>query len=118
MQIYILRILSVVLVTILATVLSAEENRTAQNYMWRFDGSGRFQKIDPPDRWQNNSNILWKTSVEIGGYSSPIVVNDRNTGPRSHKGLLDWNMPVIAHGRMFIRTPGEIICYDIRASVC
>jgi outer membrane protein assembly factor BamB len=41
----------------------------------------------------------------------------RNSGPRSHKGLLDWNMSVIANGRMYIRTPGEIICYDIRASV-
>jgi outer membrane protein assembly factor BamB len=38
----------------------------------------------------------------------------RNTGPRSQKGLLDWNMPVIARGRLFIRTPVEIICYNIR----
>lgn len=38
----------------------------------------------------------------------------KNTGPRSQKGLLDWNMPVIARGRMYIRTPMEIICYDIR----
>ena len=38
----------------------------------------------------------------------------RNTGARGHKGLLDWNMPVIAGGRLFIRTPVEIICYDIR----
>jgi hypothetical protein len=38
----------------------------------------------------------------------------RNTGPRSQKGLLDWNMPVIARGRLYIRTPAEIICYDIR----
>jgi outer membrane protein assembly factor BamB len=38
----------------------------------------------------------------------------KNTGPRSQKGLLDWNMPVIARGRMVIRTPVEIICYDIR----
>jgi outer membrane protein assembly factor BamB len=37
----------------------------------------------------------------------------RNTGPRSQKGLLDWNMPVIARGRLYIRTPVEIICYDI-----
>ena len=28
--------------------------------------------------------------------------------------LLDWNMPVIARGRLYIRTPVEIICYDIR----
>jgi outer membrane protein assembly factor BamB len=38
----------------------------------------------------------------------------RNTGPRSQKGLLDWNMPVIARGRLYIRTPVEIICYDIK----
>jgi hypothetical protein len=37
----------------------------------------------------------------------------RNTGARGHKGLLDWNMPVIARGRLFLRTPVEIICYDI-----
>ncbi|MGA2069089.1 MAG: hypothetical protein ABSG86_29310 [Thermoguttaceae bacterium] len=42
------------------------------------------------------------------------VHNVRNTGPRSQKGLLDWNMPVIARGRLYIRTPVEIICYDIR----
>lgn len=40
----------------------------------------------------------------------------RNTGPSSQKGLLDWNMPVISRGRMYLRTPGEIICYDIRAA--
>jgi outer membrane protein assembly factor BamB len=38
----------------------------------------------------------------------------KNTGPRSQKGLLDWNMPVIARGRLYVRTPVEIICYDIR----
>jgi outer membrane protein assembly factor BamB len=38
----------------------------------------------------------------------------KNTGPRSQRGLLDWNMPVISRGRMVIRTPGEIICYDIK----
>jgi outer membrane protein assembly factor BamB len=37
----------------------------------------------------------------------------RNVGPRSQKGLLDWNMPVIARGCLFIRTPFELICYDI-----
>ena len=43
------------------------------------------------------------------------VHNFKNTGPRSQKGLLDWNMPVISRGRLFIRTPTEMICYDIRA---
>ena len=40
----------------------------------------------------------------------------RNSGPRSQKGLLDWNMPVISNGRMILRTPNELICYDIRES--
>jgi hypothetical protein len=38
----------------------------------------------------------------------------KNVGARSQRGLLDWNMPVIARGRMYIRTPTELICYDIR----
>lgn len=38
----------------------------------------------------------------------------KNTGPRSKRGLLDWNMPVISQGRMYIRTPTEMICYDIK----
>jgi outer membrane protein assembly factor BamB len=50
--------------------------------------------------------------VEKGRIES--VHDLRNTGARGHKGLLDWNMPVIARGRLFIRTPVEIICYDIR----
>jgi outer membrane protein assembly factor BamB len=37
-----------------------------------------------------------------------------NTGPNSHKGLLDWSMPVLSRGRMYVRTPLEIICYDIK----
>jgi outer membrane protein assembly factor BamB len=38
----------------------------------------------------------------------------KNTGPRFQRGLLDWNMPVIAHGRLYLRTPVEIICYDVK----
>jgi outer membrane protein assembly factor BamB len=38
----------------------------------------------------------------------------KNTGPRKHRGLLDWNMPVIARGRLYIRTPVEMICYDVK----
>src|SRR5947209_19781722 len=53
-----------------------------------------------------------KAYVEKGRIEK--VHNLRNTGPRSQKGLLDWNMPVIARGRLYIRTPIEIICYDIR----
>jgi outer membrane protein assembly factor BamB len=37
-----------------------------------------------------------------------------NIGRNTHKGLLDWSMPVIANGRLYIRTPVEIICYDIK----
>ena len=53
-----------------------------------------------------------KAYVEKGRIEK--VHNLKNTGPRSQKGLLDWNMPVIARGRLYIRTPVEIICYDIK----
>ena len=39
-----------------------------------------------------------------------------NIGRGSHRGLLDWSMPVLSKGRMFVRTPIEIICYDIKAA--
>jgi hypothetical protein len=37
-----------------------------------------------------------------------------NTGRNSHRGLLDWSMPVLSKGRMYVRTPVELICYDIK----
>jgi outer membrane protein assembly factor BamB len=49
----------------------------AANVMWRFDGNGRFPNINPPSEWGRDKNILWKTPVEVGGYSSPIVARDR-----------------------------------------
>ncbi len=42
------------------------------------------------------------------------IHNLPNVGQGSHRGLLDWNMPVISRGRLFLRTPLEIICYDIK----
>jgi outer membrane protein assembly factor BamB len=55
----------------------ASESVLTGNVMWRFDGNGRFPKIDPPSSWQKDKNILWKTPIEICGYSSPIVVQDK-----------------------------------------
>jgi hypothetical protein len=52
-----------------------------------------------------------KAYVETGRIEK--VHELRNTGARSQKGWLDRNMPV-ARGRMYIRTPGEIICCDIK----
>jgi outer membrane protein assembly factor BamB len=49
----------------------------AGDVMWRFDGAGRFPNISPPTEWRKDKNILWKTPVEIGGYSSPIVASDK-----------------------------------------
>ena len=49
----------------------------AGNVAWRFDGNGRFPDIHPPLEWQADRNVLWKTPIDIGGYSSPIVVKDR-----------------------------------------
>jgi len=41
---------------------------------------------------------------------------DANPTAYIEKELGAGNMPVISAGRMFIRTPGEFICYDIRES--
>ena len=55
----------------------AEAPKLPAGITWRFDGAGRFPDVRPPTEWQRDRNILWKTPVEIGGYSSPIVVRDR-----------------------------------------
>jgi outer membrane protein assembly factor BamB len=64
---------------ILIPVVHADEPGKGQatNIMWRFDGNSRFPNISPPSEWQKDKHILWKTPVEVGGYSSPIVVNDK-----------------------------------------
>ncbi|HVC97018.1 MAG TPA: PQQ-binding-like beta-propeller repeat protein, partial [Pirellulales bacterium] len=79
--------LLVVLVAAVPTAVKAEDRTTARpaaaktseavDIMWRFDGNGRFPNIDPPSEWKSDRNILWKTPVEIGGYSSPIVAGDK-----------------------------------------
>jgi outer membrane protein assembly factor BamB len=78
---------SVLVAMILAGLLKAEDGKTPQsgaakpgeavNIMWRFDGNGHFPTIHPPSEWRHDKNILWKTAVEIGGYSSPIVAGDK-----------------------------------------
>jgi hypothetical protein len=55
----------------------AAEPSQKLNVMWRFDGNAHFPNITPPRRWQSDSNILWRTPVGAGGYSSPIVVRDK-----------------------------------------
>jgi hypothetical protein len=47
------------------------------NVCWRFDGNGHFPDIHPVAEWGKDHNIVWKTSIAVGGYSSPIVVKDR-----------------------------------------
>jgi outer membrane protein assembly factor BamB len=47
------------------------------NVMWRFDGNGRFPSIRPVTQWHDDTNVIWKTPVEVGGYSSPIVVGNK-----------------------------------------
>jgi outer membrane protein assembly factor BamB len=80
-------LLLVVAIAATRTGLKAEEAKTATpaaqkageavDVMWRFDGGGRFPSIHPPSEWRNDKNVLWKTPVEVGGYSSPIVVGDK-----------------------------------------
>ena len=94
--------LFVVLVAAAPTALNAEDRAAprpaavkrgeAVDIMWRFDGNGRFPNIHPPSEWHSDTNILWKTPVEIGGYSSPIV----------------------AGGKVFVTAEmGSLVCLDI-----
>jgi hypothetical protein len=71
--------LLVVLVAAARTELKAGDAKSVEagNVSWRFDGSGRFPSIQPPSAWQRDRHILWKTPVEVGGYSSPIVARDK-----------------------------------------
>src|SRR5208283_292758 len=80
-------VLFVAVIATFQTGLEAKDSQTtrpavaktgkAVNIMWRFDGNGRFPNIHPPCEWRGDRNILWKTPVEIGGYSSPIVVGNK-----------------------------------------
>ena len=80
-------VLHIVLIIIVPAFAKADDGKGSQptagktgdatNVMWRFDGGGRFPNIHPPSEWRIARNILWKTPVEIGGYSSPIVVGNR-----------------------------------------
>jgi outer membrane protein assembly factor BamB len=56
---------------------TAASRDAAVDIMWRLDGSGRFPDIHPPSAWRRDKNILWQTSVEAGGYSSPIVAGGK-----------------------------------------
>jgi outer membrane protein assembly factor BamB len=79
--------LLIVLFAVPRACLKAEDERTpgptadrphqAADIMWRFDGNGHCPNIHPPSEWQSGKNILWRTLVEIGGYSSPIVVGNK-----------------------------------------
>jgi outer membrane protein assembly factor BamB len=38
---------------------------------------------------------------------------DTRRGVAAAQGLTDWVQPILSHGKMYIRTPGELICYQI-----
>jgi outer membrane protein assembly factor BamB len=83
-----------VLVAGVQTGLKAEGPmpRGAVNIAWRFDGNGHFPDIHPPPEWGRDKNLLWKTPVEVGGYSSPIV----------------------ARGKVFVTAEmGSLVCLDL-----
>jgi outer membrane protein assembly factor BamB len=80
------------LMVVLATAAPLELRADAIGVMWRFDGAGRFPNIHPPTEWRSDKNVLWKTPVEVGAYSSPIV----------------------AGGRVFVTAEmGSLICLDL-----
>ena len=41
------------------------------------NGSGFVEEANPPVRWSNEDNVLWRSPVAASGWSSPVVKNDR-----------------------------------------
>lgn len=82
---------------LVACVLSQANAQTAGTTGWRGDGSGRFERAQPPTKWSENSeNILW--NVDVGpGYSSPVFVG----GNRGAKGRL-----------FLLAEPSSVVCVD------
>lgn len=73
-----LLILPVVAVALHSDLWADQPSPTSPlNISWRFDGTGQFPNIHPPSEWRADKNVLWKTPVGTGGYSSPIVARDR-----------------------------------------
>ena len=73
-------VLLLILVPVAQPGLRAEPRKTpapTASIMWRFDGSGRYPNIHPPAEWRPDKNVHWKTPVDVGGYSSPIVARDK-----------------------------------------
>jgi outer membrane protein assembly factor BamB len=98
-RVFVCGVLLVVLVAVVQPGLKAGDLRPAAaqtsepgNIIWRFDGNGRFPNIQPPGTWGADQNILWKTPVDVGGYSSPIV----------------------AGGKVFVTAEmGSLVCLDV-----
>jgi outer membrane protein assembly factor BamB len=67
----------VVLVAVVGPPRLTAGEPTAANVSWRFDGNGHFPGSRPVTEWAEGKNVLWKTPVDPGGYSSPVVVRDR-----------------------------------------
>ena len=64
--------LSILVVTLFATSLTAAENSTWPDFRGP-TGNGRAASDKLPTRWSENSNIRWKVKTEGEGWSTPIV---------------------------------------------
>lgn len=59
---------------------------------------------------------LWLIKADPKGYVEKGKVeklHNVNYARGNEQALVDWNMPVIAYGKLLVRTPDAIICYDI-----
>lgn len=72
-----LTLMLIVSVARLDLVQAAQPKGPATNVGWRYDGTGQFPNITPPDEWASDKNVRWRTIVDVGGYSSPIVAGNR-----------------------------------------
>lgn len=65
---------------VLTLVLSgcAKEETPHRVFGWRGDGTGRFEKVTPPVKWDSDegTNILWQTTVGQS-FSSPVIAGGK-----------------------------------------
>ncbi|HWG46070.1 MAG TPA: PQQ-binding-like beta-propeller repeat protein [Gemmataceae bacterium] len=44
---------------------------------WRADGTGYYKEVNPPTKWAEDTNVLWKTKLPGRSQASPILIGKR-----------------------------------------
>lgn len=61
---------------VLTVMLVANLASAVEVIGWRGDGTGRYPSSRPPQTWSKDTNVVWKTDLPGGGYSSPVLAGE------------------------------------------